>query len=1047
MSPQLRFGVLGPLAVWRDGELVTPRSASHRALLGALLLAEGASQSPERIAELVSPADPPRNARLWAQVGVSRLRSWLDGTGVAVEFGGGGYRIVLPPDSVDLAEFRHRHAAGDAAADPAERATLLAGALALWRGPVLADGPGGLREGGIAAALERQRLDAACALADAALACSRPELAVPVLDGLAREHPLDERITAAWALVLAGSGRQADALAAIEAARTRLAEELGVDPGEHLREAQLRVLRQEVLPPGPPGPPAAGGGWRGPRGQVTALIGRAEQEKDLAGLLARRRLVTVLGPGGCGKTTLALHVAAQVAPDFADGVTVLVATPFTSADEILMALGSLLSVSGRTAEQSRVALAHALENRRMLLVLDNCEHIAADCAAIVRWLLGCAPGLRVLATSRQPLTVPGEVAWPLGLLAVPPEDQPADPAAPSVALFLQRAREALPSFSVGDGELAEVGRLCRRLDGLPLALELAAARVRALTVAQIADRLSTGFGLLNTGSTGHEARHHTLRSTLDWSYELLDTAERTLLERMSVFRGGCTVEAAEAVCSGSPLGIEDILPVMVGLVDKSLVQPYDHDGGRRFRLLETVAEFAAERLAASGEAGATADRLLAYWLGRARVMDGRPSWNDRAAECRRAAPDIGNVRAALAHAYASGRDGDAAELTAKMVLLWLVNGAYVGEGEQRLRDAHTRLGDTGGSPEIRTMVRYWVTIVLQGLRDDYGATRQMLRAQLADLARHRPREHRLACVSLITHARYMLDPVAVERTAEMLDTVGDDDRDDEPSTALTAAGLVYALWGRYADAALTSARYAARAARRGTPFSASQHALRLDTALGLGDLAEAKARRDLLLAELDRFDDPAEREPARRAIADYELAAGRPEDARDFLAHAIADLRRYLPPAMAREAHLLLLLGEAQRRSGQHAEARQTLLQALSHGLGGTRFEAAFTAVLPVALLAADLGDPAGERLARDWDAIRRRLGLAVPPALRAAAGATFGLDPRGGTPSPDPGRWDPAELRALAESAHLWCAGDSAAVNRSTVDRTGERASGLQAG
>ncbi|MDQ1658663.1 MAG: hypothetical protein QOD41_3746, partial [Cryptosporangiaceae bacterium] len=659
MNPPVQFGVLGSLAVWRDGELVTPRSATHRAVLAVLLLAEGSALAPERIVELVSSGEPPKNPRLWVQVAVSRLRAWLadvSGGSATVRFSGTGYRLVAPAGSVDLERFRQLYAAGRAES----RVDLLTQALRLWRGPVLSEGPAALRDSGIAAAIDRLRLDAACALAETAIASGTPDPAVAILDELVREHPLDERLNAWWALVLAGCGRQADALRAIETARNRLADELGVDPGEHLRQAQLRVLRQDVLPSAPAPRPPAARAWRGPRGQISEVIGRETQERELAALLAERRLVSIIGPGGAGKTTVALHIAGELAGDYPDGVAVLVLTPFTSADEIMMALGSLMDVTAPTAEQIRHTLGLALQSRRMLLVLDNCEHVAEAGAGIVRWLLAAAPELTVLATSRQPLLVTGEVAWALGPLAVPGEGDAADPETAAVALFLRRAKEALPSFALGDGDLGRIGRLCRRLDGLPLALELAAARVRALTVTQIADRLDIGYGLLEGAGAGREQRHHTLRSTLDWSYELLDGPERTLLARLSVFRGGCTVETAEAICSVEPLTRDQVLPTLVALVDKSLVQPYDADGERRFRLLETVSEFAAERLDA-GEAAAVADRGLDHWLDRARTIDSWAAYNERAQACRDLSSDIGNVRAAITHGYSSGRIADTAE--------------------------------------------------------------------------------------------------------------------------------------------------------------------------------------------------------------------------------------------------------------------------------------------------------------------------------------------------------------------------------------------------
>ena len=271
------------------------------------------------------------------------------------------------------------------------------------------------------------------------------------------------------------------------------------------------------------------------------------------------------------------------------------------------------------------------------------------------------------------------------------------------------------------------------------------------------------------------------------------TANAVLLTRLSVFRAGFSVEAAESVCAGAPLDAEDVLPILMALVDRSLVQPYDVDGERRFRLLESVAQFASEQLEADGAADDASERHLAYWLGVAREIDAMPSYRDRAARCRRLLADLGNVRAVLEYGHARGRCETAGELTARLFMVWVVNGSHLGEGEGWL--ARATAADPPCSVMVRCLLRFWTAILL-GLRQEYVAARSQMRRALPDLAEHRVREYREGAVSVVSFGRYLLDPTALRDVPSMLALVGDDEDSDEPSTALTAAGVVLSTWGR-----------------------------------------------------------------------------------------------------------------------------------------------------------------------------------------------------------------------------------------------------------
>ncbi|MFJ3716286.1 AfsR/SARP family transcriptional regulator [Streptomyces sp. NPDC090057] len=660
MDP-VRYRLLGTTQAHRpDGTAVPVGGARLRALLSVLALRAGRTVPAGVLVDEVWGADPPADAAGALQALVGRLRRAL-GAG-AVASADGGYRLVAAPDDVDLTRFDRltREGLGALAdGDPAKAAAVLDDALALWRGPALADLPDRTSE---AARWETRRLDALRARHTAALALGHAERSLPELAALCDSHPLDEPLQALRLRALRDLGRPAQALAAYDDVRQLLADRLGSDPGPELRALHGELLLTETVRTAPPaahaavepgGTPAAGGLGNLPA-RLTSFVGR---EPDIAAIgadLGAARLVTLLGPGGAGKTRLSQEAAESVRHTARDGVWLAELAPVDDPDAVpqavLTAIGARETVlHGAGAESMRAVadrhddpverLVEHCARRRMLLVLDNCEHVVEAAAQLAERLLARCPELTLLATSREPLGVPGEVVRP-----VEPLPEPV-----ALRLLADRGAAARPGFRVADDPEA-CAEICRRLDGLPLAIELAAARLRMLTPRQIADRLDDRFRLLTGGSRTVLPRQQTLRAVVDWSWDLLDTDERDVLSRLSVFAGGCDLAAAEAVCG--PVALD----ALGSLVDKSLVVAAPSaDGQMRYRLLETVAEYAAERLDETGRRDQAERAHLTYYRELVRTTDPLLRGPGQRTAVDRLQLEYENVRTALRHAIA-GRD-------------------------------------------------------------------------------------------------------------------------------------------------------------------------------------------------------------------------------------------------------------------------------------------------------------------------------------------------------------------------------------------------------
>ncbi|HEX5493627.1 MAG TPA: BTAD domain-containing putative transcriptional regulator, partial [Mycobacteriales bacterium] len=623
------------------------------------------------------------------------------------------YRLAVDPDAADVHRFTTLAAAGHrelTAGQPAAAAATLTGALALWRGAPLAGLDDAPFAPAAAARLAEARLAAAEDHAEAALSTGQHAEIIGGLEALAEGHPLRERLRGLLVRALYACGRQADALAAYQRTRQALADQLGVDPSPELRAVHLAVLRQDraLLAPATPSPAPAGRPATNLRAQLTSFVGRDTEMARIGTLLAEARLVTLVGPGGAGKTRLATESAARLDRPPADGVWLVELAPVADPADLPHAVADALGVretallAGRRdpvpvgpADPTDV-LVRALAGRALLVVLDNCEHLVDAAARLVDALLAGCPQVRVLATSREPLGITGEMLYPVPPLVGPPEHTDAAGAAeyPAVRLLADRGAAASPGFAVHEGNVAAVARVCQRLDGMPLAIELAAARLRALPVEQVAARLDDRFRLLTAGSRTALPRHQTLRAVVEWSWDLLDKRERVLARRLSAFPAGADLDAAERVCASGGLPADDVFEVLAALVDKSLVEVDGTDGGPpRYRMLETVRAFAAERLAASGEEQRVREAHAHYYRDLAEVADPGLRGRDQLDWIRRLVAEQENLHAALRWAVDTPDPELAVRLAAGLAWFWMLRGHH-GETVTWARQIVAAVGDS-----------------------------------------------------------------------------------------------------------------------------------------------------------------------------------------------------------------------------------------------------------------------------------------------------------------------------------------------------------------
>jgi predicted ATPase/DNA-binding SARP family transcriptional activator len=586
-----QFRVLGPVEAVRAERPIRLGGRRQRLLLALLLVERGRVISSDRLIDELWQGKPPPGAEGTLRVYVSRLRSALGGNTLVAR--PPGYALDIDAELVDAWRFEGLYRDGrDALARGAAglAADRLGAALALWRGPAFAD----VRDGGAVAEearrLDELRLGAVEERNDAELSLGRHASLVPELEQLVAEEPLRERLWRQLVLALYHSERQAEALAAYTRARTLLSESFGLDPSEELRALEGAVLRQEIARA------SSGGERHNLPAPLTSFVGREQELDAVAELLRTHRLVTLTGVGGAGKTRLALEAAAQQVGAWTDGVWLVDLTAHADPQTTPSVVARALGVRERPDVSALDGLVEHLRTEELLIVLDNCEHLGTACGELVDEVLRASPSVRVLATSRSPLGAPGEIDYAVDPLPTPTDGLPAGEAArfASVRLFVERGRAARRDFAATPTEMTTVARICRELDGLPLAIELAAAQTKALSVDDIAARLDDRFRLLRSRRRLVAPRHQTLRATIDWSYELLELEERELLAALSAFAGGFTRDSVAAICAGGDLVQAEEL--VSRLVESSLVVAEPRDGATRYRLLETIREYAAERL-------------------------------------------------------------------------------------------------------------------------------------------------------------------------------------------------------------------------------------------------------------------------------------------------------------------------------------------------------------------------------------------------------------------------------------------------------------------
>ena len=665
----IQVGVLGPLTAHRGEATLSLGGSKQRAVLAALAVERGRSVPTDALIEALWPDKPPGRPQTAIQGYVSHLRKALGQEAIGTD--ANGYRLALVAETLDSHRFE-RMVSAAASLEPHGRAAKLAEALKLWRGRALADftyEPWAQAE---IARLEALRLAALENRLDADLECGRDADLVGELESLVREHPLRERFRGQLMLALYRAGRQADALEAYSAARSALVDELGIDPGPDLQELHRSILNQDaalasedlVVPtvrlPVPP----------------TPLVGRDKEKAKLTRALAEDgvRLVTLTGPGGVGKTRLAIEIATYLAPAFLDGIWFIELAPLREPEHVLPAITSTLGADGD--------LATHIGARRMLLVLDNFEQVLSGAAALAPVLSGC-PHVSILATSRERLHLAGEVEVVVEPLQLSDASQ----------LFTERARRLGVEL---DPDASEIGEVCERLDHLPLAIELAAARTRLFSPKELLARLGNELELLSAGPLDAPERHRTLAATIEWSYALLNDSERELLEGLAVFCGSFDLADAEAVLPTDP-------GTLAGLIDKSLVVRRSGDVGR-FGMLATVREFIVGRLDRRLDADKIrrhhAEHVLVE-LERAGELSAGPQQSMALNEIARRQDDL---RAALDWAEAGGESDLYVRLACAGGWYWEIRGHYE-EGRGRLARA-LELSDSEPTPlRAKTLLR------------------------------------------------------------------------------------------------------------------------------------------------------------------------------------------------------------------------------------------------------------------------------------------------------------------------------------------------------
>ncbi|WP_086571480.1 BTAD domain-containing putative transcriptional regulator [Streptomyces alboverticillatus] len=926
----MEIRVLGPLEVLAEGRPLALPAGRARIVLAVLALHAGRTVSVDRLIEAAWGEDSPATARAQVQALVSALRRALavaDPRSQAIETHNGGYALRADGVRTDLASFTGRIRQGRAVAAAGrhgEAVGLFRAALALWRGPAFGGFSSRLLEAE-AAQCEEIRLAVLeeCIGVELDLGLPTPNMDLMTeLRAITVAHPLRESAQRLRMIALHRAGRPAEALTAFHEARRALADELGVEPGPALRALYQQILTEDpgLAPEGADRPRQAGS-----LASRCTLFGRERDITGLVGLVLERRMVTLVGPPGVGKTQLALAGATKAAGRLSDGVYVVELDAVTGPELVPSAVAGALGIPAGPGRPVMDALCGALAPRHALLVLDNCEHLLDACAELADLLLTRCPRLHILATSREALALPDEVIQPVGPLDVPPEDtMEAVLRSPAGQMFLDRVAARRPGFAMTDEAQAElVARICRAVEGLPLAVELVAAQLRTYALAEVAARLPQQMRSLSRRRATPD-RHRSLEAAIAWSHRLLSPGEQRVFARLSAFSGGFTLAAAQAVAADVPAAtVQPHTPphaaavdtTVRDLVDRSLLQASPEDEPTRYRLLEPIREFAREQLTLHDEGPAIRSRHAAYFREMAEHVqlsddapgDGRNGAEHRSIRLRRSLRrELPNLRAGLDWSFGPGDLDDGLRLVGAMSWIWV---GLPGEGLQWVERALTRLGSA--PPTVRPQVLYAAGLI-------HLSTDLTRAAALGDLS---VAAHHLELAEGVLAAHEDREALATVRwaQAELAYYRGD----PHSAAALSAAAL--------RDTAVGHDLFA-------TVCRRAQHARNLQAA---GDLAtSARLLRTVLRACLDK----GLWMPAVDALitaARQEADRGHPTRAVTLLSAANtlrATTGRH--PAPVEHPVLRALVGRLQERlaAGEHSEAEKhgsamTAEQAIRHAL------------------------------------------------------------------------------------------------------------------
>ncbi|CCH22209.1 BTAD domain-containing putative transcriptional regulator [Micromonospora lupini] len=732
----MQVGMLGPFEVRTDeGALTDVPGARLRGLLAALALSPGHVVPKATLVDWIWGENPPSDATNALHRLVSRLRKVLPDK--VIEGQADGYRLAVEPDAVDAVRFERLVAQARDAEGP-QRVRRLRDALGLWRGTAMQDI--GLADSmafdAAVTRFERLRLTALEDRFDVETILGHgPELVAELTD-LVAAHPVRERLALALMRTLAATGRDTEALLVYQRTSEALADALGVDPSPELSALHVALLRGEV-------------GGRGEnrrtnlRAELSSFVGKDGAVAEVGALVAVHRLTTLIGPGGSGKTRLATETARSMLDDLPDGAWLVELAAIGADGDVVQAtltgLGLRDALLGEAPSLEPIdRLVAAIRERDALLILDNCEHVIESAAAFAHRLLGECRRLRILATSREPLGITGEALWPVAPLLLPATD--ADPdeieSSPAVRLLRDRAGAVRRDLAVDAHTSLTMARICRALDGMPLAIELAAARLRTMSVDQLATRLDDRFRLLTGGSRTALPRHRTLRAVVDWSWELLTEAERVVLRRLAVFAGGASLAAAERVCAGDAVEQDEVLDLLTALAEKSLLVAAG-DEAPRYRMLGTIKEYAAHRLAEAGESDLARQAHLAYFTELTETAEPQLRRADQVRWLATLEVEHDNIGAAMRGALAAGEAHAAMRLAAGAGWYWWLGG-HRSEGMELITAATEAPGEV--TDEIRATVYALVVLFLNsGPGDERQAAEWIHRAY--DFSQRSPGNH------------------------------------------------------------------------------------------------------------------------------------------------------------------------------------------------------------------------------------------------------------------------------------------------------------------